>query len=157
MQFLFAGTADDAATRAIAAITRAAVGHEKQNAIRITMHQTRYRHVRIFTTRIGHIVRRCPGFFDARNDLSPDRIVWIIWRDQIEKMRRDREREFISGKQNAVPLLLVKIEMFFELSERGDSVFKLPFPIVPELRRDPAAAGPVTGRVRDELFPIAVL
>jgi len=69
-------------------------------------------------------------------------------------MRGDGEREFVAGKQNAATFFLAKIDMLLELGERDDPVFELPFPIVPRLGRDPAAAGPITGRVRDELFPV---
>ena len=69
-------------------------------------------------------------------------------------MRRDCQREFVAREQNAAAFLFAKVEMFFELSERGDPVLELPFPIVPEFRRNPAVAGPKAGRVRDKLFPI---
>ena len=116
------------------------------------MHQTGHRHVRIFAAWIGHIVRRCPRFFDARNDLTPDRIARIFFsRDQIKKVRCDSERKFIAGKQDAAAFFVAKIDMFFELSERRDPVFELPFPIVPELWRH---IGPITRRMRDEGFSI---
>src|SRR5437588_791214 len=44
--------------------------------------------------------------------------------------------------------------MLFELGERCHPIFQLPFPIVPELRGDPAVAGPIARRVREELFSI---
>src|SRR5712691_1845068 len=112
--------------------------------------------MRIFAARIGHIVRRSPCLLDSRNYLTPNRIVRVVARDQIKKMRSDREREFVAREQNASAFLLAKIEMLFELSERSDPVFELPFPIVPEFRRNPAIAGPIAWRVRDELFPIPV-
>src|SRR6266550_6851897 len=107
--------------------------------------------MRIFATRIGHVVRRCPCFFDPRNNLTPDRIVRIIARDQIKKMRSDREREFVAREQHSAALLFAKIEMFFQLSERSDPVLELPFPILPEFWRNVI---PIAWRVRDELFPI---
>src|SRR5439155_12213517 len=112
--------------------------------------------MRIFATRIGHVVRRRPCFFDPRNNLTPEWVVRIITRHQIKKMRSDRERQFVAREQHSAALFLAKIEMFFELSERRDPVFELPFPIFPEFRRDPAIAGPMAWRVRDELFPIPV-
>ena len=99
VQFLFAHAADDAAARAISAVAGATIRHQKQNAIWIAMDQTRHRHVRIFAARVRHVVRRRPRFFDPRNDLAPDRIVRIIPRDQVEKVRGNRERQFIAGKQ----------------------------------------------------------
>jgi hypothetical protein len=62
--------------------------------------------VRIFSARVSHVVGRTPCFFDPRDHLTPDRIVWIFPRNQIEKVGRDREREFIAGEQNAGALLL---------------------------------------------------
>src|SRR5439155_8183847 len=109
--------------------------------------------MRIFAARIGHVVRRTPCLLDSRNYLTPNRIVRIVARDQIKKMRSDREREFVAREQNATAFLLAKIEMFFELNERSDPVFELPFPIVPEFRRNVI---PAAWRVRDELFPIPV-
>jgi hypothetical protein len=110
--------------------------------------------VRIFAARVGHVVRGCPRLLDPRNHLSPDRIIGIIAWDQIEKMRGDRQREFVAGEQNAAAFFLAKIEMFFELSEGRDPVFELPFPIVPDFGRNPAVAGPKARCVRDEFLPV---
>ena len=118
------------------------------------MDKPRNRHVRIFAARVGHVVRGCPRLLNAWNHLSPDRIVGIIARDQIEKMRGDRQREFVSREQNAAAFFLAKVEVFFELSEGRDPVFELPFPIVPEFRRNPAVAGPKARCVRDEFLPV---
>jgi len=49
--------------------------------------------------------------------------------------------------------LFAKIDLLIELSERSNPIFELPFPVVPEFRRD---FGPIARRVRDELFPIAL-
>ena len=106
VQLLFAHPAHHPAARAIPAVARAAVRHQKEHAVRIPMHQARHRHVRIFAARIGHIVRRRPGLFDPRNDLTPDRTIRIIALDQVEKMRRDRESELGAGKQHAAPFFI---------------------------------------------------
>src|SRR6266536_6611920 len=106
------------------------------------MHKPRNRYMRTSAAWVGHVVRGCPRLLDPRNHLSPDRIVGIIARDQIEKMRGDRQREFVSREQNAAAFFLAKVEVFFELSEGRDPVFELPFPIVPEFGRNPAGAGP---------------
>ena len=60
------------------------------------MYQSRYRHVRIFPARIGHVVWRCPGLLDPRNDLTPDRILGIVPRQEVKEVWRDREREFVA-------------------------------------------------------------
>ena len=66
-------------------------------------------------------------------------------------MRRDGEREFVARKQDAAALLVRKLEMLLELRERGDAIFELPFPVIPEFGRH---IGPITRRMRDELFSI---
>lgn len=151
VQFLFAHAADDAASGAIPAVARATVRHEKQDAIRIAMDQPRHRHVRIFAARIHHVVGRSPGFLDPGDDLAADRVLRIITRDQVEKVRRDGQSELVAREQNAAAFFIRKFEVLLELGQGCDPVFELPFPIVPEFRRDP---GPIAGRVRDELFSI---
>src|SRR5437764_14449914 len=112
------------------------------------------RHVRIFSARIRDVVRRRPSFFDPRDDLSPNRIVRIfVARDEIEKMRRDCEGEFVAGKEDPAALFIAKIDMLFELSQRCDPVLELPFPIIPEFGR---YARPIARRMRHELFSIAI-
>src|SRR5438876_4236558 len=81
VQCLFADAADHPTARAISAVTSAAIRHEKENPIRISMDQTRHRHVRIFAAWVSHVVLRCPRFFDPWNDLTPDWIVRIFARN----------------------------------------------------------------------------
>ncbi len=154
VQFLFAHPADDATARAIAAVARATIGHEKEDAIRITMDQPRHRHVRIFPARVRHVVGRSPGLLDPRDDLAADRAVGIVAFDQVEKVRGDGEGELVAREQNSRPLFFREREMLFELRQGGDAILELPFPVVPEFRRDPAVAGEVSGRVGDELFSV---
>ena len=75
------------------------------------MDQPRHRHVRVFPAWVRHVVRRTPRFFDPRNHLTPDRIVRIFARDQIEKVRRNRERELVAGEQNAAAFLFAQREV----------------------------------------------
>src|SRR5450432_3568233 len=91
VQLLVAHPARDAAARAIPTVTRTTIRHEKEDAIRISMDQSRYRHVRILAAGIGHIIGRGPCLLDPRNDLTPDRAIRIFAFDQVEKMRRDGE------------------------------------------------------------------
>ena len=143
VQFLFADATHHPAPGAIAAVTRAPIRHQKEDAIGIPMHQSRYRHMGIFATRVGHVVRRSPGFLDPRDDLAPDRAIRVIALDQVEKVRSDGQSELCPGKQHAGPLLIRQLEMLLKLSQRGNPVFELPFPVVPEFRRD---RGPIAGR-----------
>ncbi len=144
VQFLLADAADHPTARAISAVTSAAIRHEKENPIRISMDQTRHRHMRVFAAWVSHVVLRCPRFFDPWNDLTPDWIVRIVPRDEVEKVRRDGESELVPGKQNPAAFLFAQIEMLLELSERSNSIFELPFPILPEFRCDP---GPTARRM----------
>src|SRR5205814_8275993 len=144
VQFLRTNAANQPTARAISAVTGAAIRYEKENPIRISMDQTRHRHMRVFAARVSHVVLRCPRFFDPRNDLTPDWIVRIVPRDEIEKVRRDGEGELVTGKQNPAAFLFAKIEMLLELSERSNSILELPFPIVPEFRCD---LGPTARRM----------
>ncbi len=99
VQFLLAHAADHAAARAISAIARAAIRHQKEHAVRITMHQTRHRHVRVLPARDRHFVRRLPALLDARDDLAADRTIRIVLLDQVEKVRRDRQRQLVPERR----------------------------------------------------------
>src|SRR3982750_2767425 len=111
------------------------------------MDQSGDRHMGILPTRIGHVVRRAPSLLDPRNHLSPDRIVWIVPWDQVKEMRRDREREFIAGKQNTGPFLFAQRQILLQLRQRRYAIFKLPFPVVPKFGANP---GPIARRVGAE-------
>src|SRR6266481_1035358 len=58
VKFLLTDAADHATARAISAVTSAAIRHEKENPIRISLHQTRHPHLRIFATRVTLLVLR---------------------------------------------------------------------------------------------------
>jgi hypothetical protein len=111
VQFLLTHPADHATARAISAVTSTAIRHEKENPIRIAMHQTGHRHVRIFAARVSHVVLRCPRLFDPWNNLTSDWIVRIVSRDKVEKVRRDGEGKLVAGKQNPAAFLFAKIDM----------------------------------------------
>jgi hypothetical protein len=64
------------------------------------------------------------------------------------------QREFVTGEQNAAALLDTQCQMFLELRKRGNSVFELPFPIVPQFR---GRVWPITRRVRNEGFSVPIL
>ena len=98
------------------------------------MHQTRHWHVRIFSTRVGHVVRRRPRFLDSRNDLTPDRVVRTVCRQQVKKVWGNGQRKFVAGQQDAAAFLGAEFQMFLELRESGNPVFELPFPILPKFR-----------------------
>jgi hypothetical protein len=73
--------------------------------------------VRIFAARIGHVVRRRPRLLYAWNHLPADRILGIVSWDQIKKMWRNSQREFVAREQNTAALLIAKIEVLFQVSE----------------------------------------
>ena len=110
--------------------------------------------MRIFAAGVGHVVRRRPRFLDSRNDLTPDRVIRIVCRQQVKKVWGNGQREFVAGQQNAAAFLGAQFQMFLELREGGNSVFELPFPIVPEFR---SRVWPIPRRVRNEVFSVPIL
>ena len=86
---------------AITAVRRAAVGDEEEHPVRIAMHQSGHRRMRIFAARIAHFPRRVVCFFDPRNDLPADGAVFIRRINQVEKERRDGQGEFRVGQFGA--------------------------------------------------------
>ena len=88
--------------------------------------------MRIFAARIAHFPRRGVRFLDARNDLPADRAIFIRRINQVEKIRRDGERElgvrqFRAGKF----LRRERGQKSLQLLHRGDAVLELPAPVVP--------------------------
>jgi len=94
------------------------------------------RHVGILAARIGHLCRGPVGLFDAWDNLATDRTVWVLWVNEIKKMWCHGQRELVSRQNYAGALLAGKGDLLFELLQVSDSVFKLPFPVVPELGID---------------------
>ena len=60
--------------------------------------------------------------FGGSSVATPDRIVRIFvpW-EQIEKVRCDREGEFVATEQDAAALLVAKIDILLELRERRNA------------------------------------
>ena len=135
VQFLFAHAAHDAAARAITAVARATIRHEKEDAIRITMHQARHRHVRVFPARIRHIVGRRPGLLDPRNHLPPNRAIRIVRSIRLKKCGVTARASFVPESSTPLRSSFDKFEVLLELGKRSDPIFQLPFPVVPEFRR----------------------
>ena len=95
-QLLLANAGNHARAGAVAAVGSATIGHEKQHAVGIAMHEAWHRHVRIFSTGVGQFLGGVPTFLDARDHLTADRAVGIVAVDEVEKVRGDRHREFVS-------------------------------------------------------------
>ena len=93
VEFLFARAADDPAAGAVPAVARATVRHEEQNAVRVAVDQSRHGHVAILAARVGHLEGRDVRFLQLRHDLPADRAVRVVALDEIEKMRRDGQRQ----------------------------------------------------------------
>ena len=51
-------------------------------------------------------------------------------------MRRNRQRELVSGQDHPGALFGGQSDLLFELLKVGDPVFQLPFPVVPEFGSD---------------------
>ena len=117
---------------AITAVCRAAVGDEEEHPVRIAMHQSGHRRMRIFAARIAHFPWRVVCFFDPRNDLPADGAVFIRRINQVEKARRDGQGQFRVGQFGAgIFLRRERWHQPLELFERSDAVFELPAPVVP--------------------------
>jgi hypothetical protein len=91
---------------------------------------------------------------DHREIVLHDRVIGIVSRQQVKKVGRNGQREFIAGQQNAAAFLVAQFQMFLELREGGNSIFELPSPIVPEFR---SCVWPITRRVRNEGFSVPIL
>src|ERR1700742_3272600 len=100
------------------------------------MNQSGDRHMGVFAARVCHFQRRPVGFFHPRNDLAPNWAVWIFRINEIEKVGRNCQRELVSREDYPSALFGRKCNLLFKLLKVGDPVFKLPFPVVPELGND---------------------
>lgn len=123
-------------TGAVTAVGGASVGDQKENSIRVAVHQTRDRHVRVFPTRIRHLRGIGVGFFDAGNDLPPNGTVRIGGVNEVKIVRRDRSGQFGAREENSGALFVAEGEVLFDLLEFGDPVLELPLGGIPVAGRD---------------------
>ena len=132
MKIVAARVAHEPRARAVTAIRGAAVRDQKQNAVGITMHESGHWRMRIFADGIAHLPRRSVGFGELGNDLQPDGAVFIRRINQVEKIRRDGERELGVREFRAGEFLRrERGQKFLQLLHRRDAVLELPFPVVP--------------------------
>ena len=122
------------APRAIAAVGRTAVRHEKEHAIRIPMHQPRHRRVSVLSERIEALLLADHHLTRAGNDLLANRAVGIVTVDQVEKIRGDRERQLLVCKGAASLLVGGERHELLELGHRRNTILQLPNPITPVTR-----------------------
>src|SRR4029450_8191709 len=101
VQLLLAGAAYHSTAGAIAAIRSATVRYQKENSVRIAMDQARYRHVAIFPTGIGHFPWCSIPLLHSRDNLPSNRTLGVLHVDQIEEVRRNRERKLAPGQESA--------------------------------------------------------
>src|SRR5258708_34877516 len=104
MKLLFSHTADDPASRAVTAIGGTSVSHQKQNSIRIAVHQSWYRHIAIFAAGVSHFERIRNGFLDPGDYLPSDGAIRVGAIDQIEEVRSNRESKVGTGAKNISPV-----------------------------------------------------
>ena len=131
MEVIRLGVRDQAAARAVAAIGSAAVGDQEEHAVRVTMDDARHGHGAFFADGVLGFARGDIGLLDARDDLPADRAIRVLGVDEVEEMRRDRQRELVRGEEAPFPLLLGEHEHLFQLGQRRDPVAQLPMPVVP--------------------------
>jgi hypothetical protein len=94
------------------------------------------RHVGIFAAGVGHFEWSTVGLFNTRDYLATNRAKRVFRVDKVEEMRCDCQRKFVSGEDYPRTFFGRERDPLFKLLEVGDPVFKLPFPIVPELGSD---------------------
>ena len=153
LELLFADAADHAAAGAVAAVGSAAVGDEKKDAVGVTVHQPRHRHVVVLAARVGHVLGRVSHFLNTGNNLAADGAVRIEGVDQIEEVGRDAHRQFGVGEKDAGVFLLNELDLALELIQRLDAVAHLPLPVIPLLGR---GVGPVSLAGRSKVTIVQV-
>ena len=131
MEIVVLRVAHQPAARAVPAIGGAAVGHQEQHPVGITVHQSRHRRMLVLAERIEHFLLRHDHFVAARDDLPADRAVRIVAIDEVEKIGRDREGQLVIGKQAARLFLRRERHELLKLGRARDAVLQLPVPIPP--------------------------
>ena len=77
VKIIAGGIAHETRSRAVTTVSRATIGHQKQDAIRVPMHQPWNGRVRILAARIRHFPWRGMRLFQARDHLPANRAVLI--------------------------------------------------------------------------------
>ena len=95
------------------------------------MHETGHGRVLILPQRIQHLPRGNHHLIAPRNDLLANRAVRISPIDEVEKIRRDRERELLFGEKTAGFLLWRQGQVTLQLLNRGQPILQLPRPVLP--------------------------
>ena len=126
---------NDARTCAVAAVRGALRGNEHQHAIWVAVHKSRYWRVSILAERVFH---HCGERLLLRSDwdhLAADRIVWILWINKADEVRRDVNAELSVGGESFA-LVVCQLKDLADLFKRVDAVRELPAPVVPLLVRN---------------------
>ena len=85
----------------------------------------------ILAERIEHFFLTHHRFAAPRNQLLPNRTIWVVAVDQVEEIRGDRERQLLTGKKATGLLVGRERHMLFKLGHTRDSVLQLPHPVAP--------------------------
>jgi len=81
----------------------------------------------ILAARVAHFPRRGVRLLDARDDLLADRAMLVQRVNEIEKIRRDGERELVVRQFRAGEFLRrERGHEALQLLRRGDAMFELP-------------------------------
>ena len=86
---------DQPAARAVPAIRRAPVRHEEEHAVGIAVDEARHRRVRVLAQRVEHLLGADDHLLRAGDHLPADRAGRVAPVDQVEEVRRDRQRELL--------------------------------------------------------------
>jgi hypothetical protein len=120
------------AARAIAAVGRAAVGHEEEHAIRIAVHKARHRRMLVLAERIQHLPSDEITISSARG-MTCLRIGQSGSKRSIrlKKYGRDRQGELVLGEEQPAFLRRRERHILLQLRDRRDPVLELPRPVLP--------------------------
>ena len=132
------GVAHQSGSRAIAAVGRAPVGHQKEDPVGIAMHKAWHRRVGVFADRIERFPRGGRGLLQPRNNLTADGAQLIGGVDQVEVIRGNGHRQLgLPSQKHPSPLLGGHArQQTLQLINPSDAVLELPLPIVPFRVRD---------------------
>ena len=122
-EILLSRTGDDAAACAVAAVSGAAIRHQKQNPVGVAVDEPGNGHMAVFAAGIGHFIGGNERLLDAGNHLPANWAVGIVAVDQIEEVRRNGHGELRARENDPVALVFAEVEVFLQLGEGGDPVF----------------------------------
>ena len=131
MKVVVLRVAHQAAAGAITAIGGATVGDKEEHAVRIAMDEAGHRRMFVLTERVEHLPRGDDHLVATGDDLLADRAIRVVPVDQVEKIRRDRQRQLLLGEEAARPFPGRQRHVALQLLDGREPVLQLPGPVPP--------------------------